>query len=443
MSNVRETPRRIVSLQVENIKRVVSVFIQPNGRMIELTGKNKAGKTSTLDALWWAFTGGRDIQTNPIRAGAEKAVIKADLGDIIVTRTFKSKPDKDPPYTTSLVVETAEGAKFSEPSAVMASLVGKFSFDPLDLMDLKPSEFFDHVKQFVPGVDFKAMQAADDADFAARTDINRKAKGFRAQAGAIVVPPDAPTEKIDETPLLQRFEDAANTNADIEKQRAARAQQENQALRLIDGAAAARQTIGELEARIAELRQDVARLDGEAATIRSDLAALPLLPAPIDPSQVRKDLEAARARNAVFDLVTRRNDLIADAEIAEAQAKDLTDAMAAREKDKAEKIAAAKMPVPGLSFGKGGVLLNGQPFEQASDAEQLATCVALAAAANPALRVIRVRDGSRLDDDQWQRLSDLAEKMDMQIWLETVLSRRPNAIVIEDGHVQSMLQAAE
>jgi hypothetical protein len=118
--------------------------------------------------------------------------------------------------------------------------------------------------------------------------------------------------------------------------------------------------------------------------------------------------------------------------------------MAARKEAKDQAIASAKMPVDGLSFGEDGVLLNGVPFEQASDAEQLRASVAIAAAMNPKLRVIRIRDGSLLDDDAMQALAAMAAERDLQIWIERVGEHvNTFGVVIRDGAVVAQAEAAE
>ena len=57
---------KIVSLQAENIKKLVAVEIKPDGNMVQITGKNGHGKTSVLDAIWWALAGLSNVQAVPI-----------------------------------------------------------------------------------------------------------------------------------------------------------------------------------------------------------------------------------------------------------------------------------------------------------------------------------------------------------------------------------------
>lgn len=83
------------------------------------------------------------------------------------------------------------------------------------------------------------------------------------------------------------------------------------------------------------------------------------------------------------------------------------------------------------------VNLEGVPFGQASDAEQLRASIAIAMASNSKLRVIRVRDGSLLDADSMALLSDMADKKDFQVWIERV-GEGATGFIIEDGHVKAV-----
>ena len=120
---------KIVALQAENIKKLIAIEIRPDGNLVQITGKNGHGKTSVLDSIWWALAGAKHIQSVPIREGEDKARIMLDLGEIIVTRTFKTSKKGEVPSAIS--VENAEGAKFGTPQTMLDNLLGQLSFDPL------------------------------------------------------------------------------------------------------------------------------------------------------------------------------------------------------------------------------------------------------------------------------------------------------------------------
>jgi hypothetical protein len=171
------------------------------------------------------------------------------------------------------------------------------------------------------------------------------------------------------------------------------------------------------------------------------LDAAPPLPSPIDTSVVRNKIDDARARNRVIEEHQRKKaehaDLVARADGAEHAASELTLTMDKREVEKREAIAAAKLPIDGISFGENEILLHGVPWAQASDAERLVASMQMAMAVNPTLRIVRVRDGSLLDDDSMKLVAEMAAKQDYQVWIERVDSSGQVGVVIENGRVKS------
>src|SRR5687768_3763150 len=115
----KDKPLHIVQLSAENIKRIVAVSITPTGALVEITGRNGSGKTSCLDSIWWALGGAGALQKAPIRKGQDKAMIRLDLGDYVVTRKFARVEGEE--FTTSLSVENAEGGKLTKEQTLLNS----------------------------------------------------------------------------------------------------------------------------------------------------------------------------------------------------------------------------------------------------------------------------------------------------------------------------------
>src|ERR1700682_607636 len=108
---------KIIALQAENIKKLVAVEIRPDGNLVQIKGKNGQGKTSVLASIWWALSGQANIQGNPIRQGENKAKIRLDMGEVVVTRTFKKY--KEGHTTSSITVENAEGTAIKQPQTML------------------------------------------------------------------------------------------------------------------------------------------------------------------------------------------------------------------------------------------------------------------------------------------------------------------------------------
>jgi DNA repair exonuclease SbcCD ATPase subunit len=431
---------RIVRLSAENFKRLVAVDITPTGNMVELTGKNGQGKSSVLDALWVVLAGLEAAPRHPIRKGQASALIKADLGDIIVTRSFTLK-EGGGEATSKLTIESKDGAKYSSPQAMLDKMLGRLSFDPQEFERMDARAQFNALRVFVPGVDFDGIEQQNKAAYELRAGLNRQSKQYRQAAALSQFLEDVANEKVpDDAALVAELEQAGKHNAEIEQRKANR---ERVRIEVVGLRAEVEREIAAIkhhEDAIAACRTRLQSLEEQSAVKQARIDAAPALPLPIDTGALTVKIREARDRAAVIQEHQRRREqhrkLIAQAEDAERKAEELTLNMDKREVEKREAIAAAKFPVDGISFGDNEVLLNGVPFVQASDAERLCCSIALAMAMNPKLRIIRVRDGSLLDDDSMKLLARMAEEKDYQVWIERVDGSGRVGVVIEDGRVK-------
>jgi hypothetical protein len=95
----------------------------------------------------------------------------------------------------------------------------------------------------------------------------------------------------------------------------------------------------------------------------------------------------------------------------------------------------AKMPVAGLTFDENGLLYEGIPLAQASDGQKLMIGLQISMALNPTLRVLRIKDGSLLDNDNRAIIREIIKDQDFQLWMESVSDDKNVGIFIEDGGV--------
>jgi energy-coupling factor transporter ATP-binding protein EcfA2 len=427
---------RIVEFIAENIKRLEVVHIRPDGEIVELTGKNGSGKTSVLDALFWTLAGSREIAAEPIRRGADEGFCQIDLGEFVVRRNISQGASG---VTTSLSVRNAAGAEYRRPQELVDSFFNKLSLDPLGFLRMDQKEQFALLRQFVPDVDFEAIEMANNADFNARRDLNTQVRQLKGLIAKFVVPgehelPEAP---IDLGAMEQEFIAAGKLNTETETRRVRR---ENVETEIEVKLRRAEEMLAEAHALAKKASEtgaaaELLRLDAEE--LRQKLHDAPPLPEIVDTNLILNKVNQARGINTRIDVARQRREAEVEAKRLDGEAKALTDAMAARRHEADAKIAAAEMPIPGLTLTtEGGVRLNDLPFDQASDAEQLRTSIALAMALNPRLKVIRVRDGSLLDSDGMELVRQMARERGYQVWLERVGSDSPTGIELVAGRVR-------
>lgn len=434
-------PLRIVSLTVENIKRLVAVHIEPDGSLIQITGKNGQGKSSVLDSIWWTLSGKGSIQERPVRKGQTTGFSELDLGRFIVRRDYQVDAD-DGTWTTSLTVTSPDGQLYSSPQRLLDGFLGSLSFDPLAFMEKDAKgQVAELIRIANIDLDFDKIARENLADFTRRTEINRQVKALTERVATFaqdVPKKGAPADDVDTAGLLAEMQSAAETNAAIER---ARLEQERKAERLAaqdERVKALRQEADNLERRVSEIRQEANRLAKATETERAEPAAD--IPAFVDVADIRAKVEAAQAENEsrrkIRDVVAKHAAAVADLKKAKDESDALTDRIDARNRQKTDAIHSAKMPVDGLSFDGDVVTFNGIPLDQASTAEQIRVSLAIGMSMNPTLRVILIRQGSLLDDESIAIVAGWAEQNDFQVWMERVDSSGQVGIVLENGQVR-------
>jgi energy-coupling factor transporter ATP-binding protein EcfA2 len=431
-------PVKILRLQAAAIKRLEVVEITPDGNLVTITGKNANGKSSVLDAITMALAGEREIPWEPVKRGHESAYIALDLGDekgleFRVTRKFTAK-DGDSggkKYTTSLTIEGANGRREKSPQDLLNTIVGAIAFDPLEWARMAPKAKVATLRGLVSGVDFDEIAAERQRAYDERTIQARAARDARARASGIIVPPQAPDKPVDTKALTDQLANAGEQAAAVERERAKRLTERARANEALAMSRAFLEQAEALKRQAEEAASTAIEHERRARAIDSAQDDLPPLPDLPDTAAIRAELDTATELNAAYAKAQQRKEIEAQAKAAEAEAERLAAEIVACDAKVQDAIAAAELPVRGLSFDADDVYLNGLPFDQAASSEQLRASLAIAMAESPRLRVIRVKEGALLDEDAMKVLAEVAEADGFQIWLETISAENPTFEMID------------
>ncbi len=439
---------KIIGLEIENVKRVsaVELSFDKDQNLVVLGGRNEQGKSSTLDALEYLFRGKRAMPAEPVRRGAKKGKVAAELDDgRRIKRTLSARgADK-------LTVVDRDGNKVTDDDGVpitalqsyLDALVGPTSFfDPEEFSRMDTGKQNETLRRLI-GLDTAALDAERAEVFAERKDANKDVKRVKAQLEAAPHHTDAPDEEVsvaDRTDELERRQTVVDANDEI-RDKVEPAHENAEDAR--EDVQTAKDDIARLEAEleVAKTHLDERLIHSQEATKKAEEAQA-AADALVDPDldEVREQLRTAEDTNRQVRDNAARAALAKELRAAEDKAEELTDKLRNIDEQKSDMLAEAKMPIEGLGFDDDGVTYQGFSLGQASQSARLRVSAAIGVAMNPGVQALLIRDGSRLDGEGLKLLEEVANEADTLMLVEMVTRNAADeamcTYVIEDGAVR-------
>jgi len=411
---------RIIRLQAENIKKIKAIDITPTTDVVIVSGNNGTGKSSALDAIWYVLEGRNGLKKTPepIRKGEKKASITLTLDDFIVTRNFTSN------NKSYLKVTNKEGLFYNSPQELLDSFIGKLTFDPLEFAGMKEKEQSELLLR-VAGIKIDEIEEQIFIKREERRLQGQKVKLLNGQR-EVINPEIVPKKLVSTSELNEELENSLKSN----QERYSRTREMEGSLNIITGI---EESITDLKKQIENGEKEIER---HRQLIRNGEKFLKETK-PIEIEPIKEKLSGAEEVNEIFRANERNKE--ADKKLTEEQKiyDDYTGKIDGLIKDKEDALKSAKMPITGLSINNTGVTYNDIPFGQLSSSEQLKVSLAIAIALNPKLRVIRITDGSLLDEDNMELIKKLAKEEDYQVWIERV-GTGDLGFYFVDGEIESI-----
>ncbi|CAM0018378.1 hypothetical protein VPHD171_0036 [Vibrio phage D171] len=223
---------KLVSVQIKNILGVSTLeFNHEAGNVIEISGGNGKGKTSTLEAIKDAF--GASSYSTLIRNGEESGEVVLDFGDIIVNRKYKAEGTPKTTVKARLPGSDKYGAVGS-PAKYIKSLTNASSLDPASLLSAKPKELIDIVLNSMPiyadanrimditgvshdvsGHALNVISEIGKSIFDERTGVNREGKELHATINQLKA--TVPEEVVSEESVKAEIEALQANNLNIQE----------------------------------------------------------------------------------------------------------------------------------------------------------------------------------------------------------------------------------
>jgi hypothetical protein len=416
---------KLIRIEGRGFMGIKAVAIDTDGKSVVVGGENESGKSCTLRIIPALLGGAKHGPAEPLRKGAKKGMIAADIADCLGMGDLHWERSVGPNGLGTLKITSEEGAVLGGPQGHANKLWSSLSFNPMAFdRDAResPKKAADTLRKLV-GLDTTEDEAKEKELRAKRTDVGRETKKLRALAEKLPHHTDAPEAEVSVKDLFAELERRRGINAENREQRRELERQRIEGKRAAHEVEVARQALADLEADLERRRQESIELDATVSELRdADEQEVmdQIATAEEQSKKVRENATRAAAKKSAdeeqetWDLLTEEIEAVA-ATIA-------------------EKTAAVEFPIDGLEVAADAVRLDGLPWEQAAMSRRIRASAAIAKGQNPELKLWLVEEGAYLDEKNLALVAELAEE-DGGIAMIEVVGREGATVVIEDGEV--------
>lgn len=416
---------KITNLEIENVKRVKAVAIEPSAKGLTIVGgRNGQGKTSVLDAIAWALGGDK---RKPSEAQRKDSTIPPRIhlelsNGLIVERKGKS---------SALHVIDPSGQKAGQ--RLLDSFIEKLALDLPKFMQSSDKEKAETLLQIIGvGDELAKLDRQEQSLYNQRLEIGRIADRKKKHAEELTWYPDAPDEPVSASELIKQQQEILARNGDNQRKRD---QLDTMLQQKADGVL----RIKALQGQIASLKVQLDQYQAQDTQLHTDiLSAQKTVLELEDESMV--ELEQSIANIDTINVKVRAN---ADKTRAQAEAEelggqynDLSTQIQDVKRARMDLLQQANMPLPGLSVQDGELIYSGQKWDCMSGAEQLQVATAIVRCLNPECGFVLMDKLEQMDTETLAAFGNWLESEGLQVIATRVATDDSCSIIIEDGYVQ-------
>lgn len=410
---------KINKLEIENVKRVKAVTIEPtsNGLTI-LGGNNNQGKTSVLDAIAWALGGNKFKPSKPARDGSmNPPTLRLELSNgLIVERKGKN---------SDLKVTDPSGQKAGQ--QLLDSFVEELALNLPKFIESSSKDKANTLLQII-GVGDKLweLDRKEERLYNERRTIGQIADQKKKYAAEQPHFPEAPNELVSIADLIHEQQEILARNGENARKRQNREEIRSQ-LHLS-------------ESRLKQLKEQLAQEEATHEKLMGDyIEANKSIEDLVDEST--EEIENSIANIEEINRKVRAN---LDKEKAEEDAKqyssqydNLTKQIQDVRDERTSLLDSADLPLPGLSVEDGELVFEGQKWDNMSGSQQLRVATAIVRKLKPECGFVLLDKLEQMDIPTLTEFGKWLESEGLQAIATRVSSGEECQIIIEDGYVVS------
>ena len=407
---------KINSLELENVKRVKAVKLEPTASGLTVVGgKNNQGKTSVLDAIAWALGGAK---YKPSQAQREGSLVEPQLhielsNGMVVERLGKNG---------SLKVTDPSGQKGNQ--SLLDGFISQFALDLPKFMEADKNTKAKILLQIIGvGDKLSAFDKQESELYNRRTEIGRIADQKKKYADEMVQWDGVPEEIVSAAELIQQQQEILARNGRNQELRNQVKNLEAQKTLLEQRIEEAQKALNVMHEQFAELMEKLSIANTNAKDLQDESTAeLEESIANIDSTnaKVRDNLNKQRAQE--------------EADEYKRQYGDLTTQIEEVRKARMELLNGVEMPLDDLSVQDGELIYKGQKWDNMSGSDQLKVATAIVRKTNPQCGFVLLDKLEQMDIDTMNEFGKWLQDNDLQAIATRVSTGDECSIFIEDGY---------
>ena len=414
---------KINSLEVENVKRVKAVALEPSeDGLTVIGGRNGQGKTSVLDAIAWALGGDRKRPSDAKRDGSMTGPrLRVELSNgIVVERRGKSG---------SLKVTDPEGRKGGQ--QLLDSFVESLALDLPKFLAMNDKDKARTLLGIIGvGEDLARLELEEQTLYNQRTGIGQMRDQKKGAAADMPMHTDAPAEPVSAMELIQSQQEilAKNGENQAKRQKAEQLQAAydaatNDALLIQEQIAGLQKTLEAKYEEVSDLHADLLIAKKTAEELQDESTA-----------EIEEELQQIETVNAKVRDNQRRLDAEREAEELDEQYAEMTERIESVRRAKMDLLKGADLPLPGLAVENGLLTYQGRKWDCMSGSEQLRAATAIVRRLKPECGFVLVDKLEQMDAETMREFGAWAEAEGLQVIATRVSTGDECSIVIEDGY---------
>lgn len=407
---------KIARLEIENVKRIRAVRIEPsqNGLTI-IGGENNQGKTSVLDSIAWALGGEKYRPSESKRKGS---AIPPNLHLVMDNGLVVERKGKN----SDLKVTDPTGKKGGQ--QLLNEFVEQLALDLPKFMEASGKEKADTLLQIIGvGDRLLNLEETEKEKYNERLAIGRIADQKEKFAKEQEYFPDAPDEPVSAADLIKQQQEILARNGENQKKR-----------ERVDQIGV---ELTATHAQVMDLKQRLNELEGKERKLAEDLDIAQKSAANLE-DESTEELERNIANVDEINRKVRANlDKIKaedDAKQYREQYNKLTGEIEETRKAKTDLLNGAELPLPELSVADGELTYKGQKWDNMSGSDRLKVSTAIVRKLNPKCGFVLLDKLEQMDLVNLKEFGAWLEAEGLQAIATRVSTGDECSIIITDGY---------